>query len=134
MLCSAGGQVDCLNEARLHLAKAREFLHAAEASRDLGLDNAAASDAVISAINTKDAICLALTGRTGKSDNHGQAVDELKRAGPAGAGLATTLSRLLNLKTRSQYASRSVSTADAGRAVEWAARMHTGTEAVIRDR
>ena len=121
-------------EARLHLAKAREFLDAAEASRDLGLDNAATSDAVISAINSKDAICLVLTGRTGKSDNHPQAVDELRRSGPVGAELASTLSRLLNLKTRSQYASRSVSAADAGKAVEWASRMHTIAEGIVRDR
>ncbi len=79
-----------LEEAQLHLAKAREFLDAAETSRDLGRYNAAASDAVISAINCKDAICLALTGRTGKSDNHAQAVDELKRSGPVGAELAST--------------------------------------------
>lgn len=123
-----------LEEARLHLAKAPEFLDAAETSRDLGLANAAASDAVISAINSKDAICLALTGRTGKSDNHAQAVDELRRSGLVGAELASTLSRLLNLKTRSQYASRSVSAADAGKAVEWASRMHTTAEGVVRDR
>ena len=122
------------DEARLHLAKAREFLDAAETSRDLGLDNAAASDAVISAINSKDAICLALTGRTGKSDNHAQAVDQLKRAGQAGAKLATTLGRLLNLKTRSQYAARSVSAADAGKAVDWADRMFTTADGVVRDR
>jgi uncharacterized protein (UPF0332 family) len=123
-----------LDEARLHLAKAREFLDAAETSRDIGLNNAAASDAVISAVNSKDAICLALMGRTGKSDNHAQAIDELKRAGQAGADLATTLGRLLNLKTRSQYASRSVSGADAGKAVEWANRMHMTAERVVRDR
>ena len=123
-----------LEEARLHLAKAREFLDAAEASRDLGLDNAAASNAVISAINSKDAICLSLTGRTGNSDNHAQAVDDLRRSGPAGAKLTTTLTRLLNLKTRSQYASRSVSTTDASKAIDWAARMHKGAEAVVQDR
>lgn len=123
-----------LEEARLHLAKAREFLDAAETSRELGLDNPAASDAVISAINSKDAICLVLTGRSGKSDNHTQAVDELKRSGPAGAELASTLSRLLNLKTRSQYASKSVSASDAGKAVEWASRMRTSAEAVFRNR
>lgn len=123
-----------LEEARLHLAKAREFLDAAETSRDLGLDNAAASDAVISAVNSKDAICLALTGRTGKSDNHAQAVDELRRSGSVGAQLASTMSRLLNLKTRSQYASQSVSAADAGKAVEWASRLHTTAEGVVRDR
>ncbi len=69
-----------LSPARLHLPKAREFLDAAGASRDLGLHNAATSDAVISAINSKDAICLAVTGTTGKSDNHTQAVEELKRS------------------------------------------------------
>ena len=123
-----------LEEARLHLTKAREFLEAADASRHLGLDNAATSDAVISAINSKDAICLALTGRTGKSDNHAQAVDDLKRSGPVGAELAPTLSRLLNIKTRSQYASRSVSAADAGKAVEWASRMQATAEGAVRDR
>ena len=121
-------------EARRHLAKAREFLDAAETSHDLGLENAASSDAVISAINSKDAICLTLTGGTSKSDNHGQAVDELRRSGPTGAKLASTLSRLLNLKTRAQYASRSVSSADAGKALEWATRMHDGAESVMRDR
>lgn len=123
-----------LDEARLHLAKAREFLDAAEAGRDLGLANAAASDAVISAINSKDSICHALTGRTGKSENHAQAVDELRRSGPAGAGLATTMSRLLNLKTRSQYASRSVSPVDASKAVEWASRMYAAAEGAVQDR
>lgn len=123
-----------LDEALLHLAKAREFLDAAEASRDLGLANAAASNAVISAINSKDAICLTLTGKTGKTDNHAQAIDELKRSGPSGAKLATTLSRLLNLKTRSQYASRSVSSADASKAVEWASRMYAVAGGVVQDR
>jgi hypothetical protein len=123
-----------LEEARLHLAKAREFLEAAETSRDLRLNNAAASDAVISAINSKDAICLTLTGRTDKSDNHAHAVAELRRSGSTGVEMASTLSRLLNLKTRSQYASRSVSAADAGKAVEWANRMYASAEGVLRDR
>jgi hypothetical protein len=69
-----------LEEARLHLAKAREFLDAAEASRDLGLTNAVTSDAVIAAISSKDAICLVLTGRTGKSGNHARSVEDLKRS------------------------------------------------------
>jgi len=123
-----------LEDARLHLAKARDFLDAAEIRLDLGLNNAAASDAVIAAVNSKDAICIALTGRTGKSDNHTQAVEELGRSGPVGAELTSTLSRLLNLKTRSQYASRSVSAADAGKAVEWANRMYMTAEGVVRDR
>jgi hypothetical protein len=85
---------------------------------DLGLNNAAASNAVISASNSKDVISLALTGRTGKSDNHAQAFEELKRSGPVRAELTSTLSRVLNLETLSQYASRSMSAAEAGKAVE----------------
>lgn len=63
-----------LDEARAHLAKAREFLEAAELTNDLHLFNAAASNAVTSGINSKDAICFALSGRTRKSDNHAEAV------------------------------------------------------------
>lgn len=74
-----------LDEAKAHLAKAREFLEAAELTNDLDLHNAAASSAVTSGINSKDAICLALTGRTNKSDNHNEAVAELRDAGPAAA-------------------------------------------------
>jgi hypothetical protein len=108
-----------LEEAQLHLSKAREFLEAADASRDRKLYNAATSDAIISAINSKDAICIALTGHTNKSDNHGEAVAELTRAGRAGADLSATLNRLLKLKARSQYAPLSVTPANANKAVEW---------------
>jgi uncharacterized protein (UPF0332 family) len=68
-----------LDEARAHLTKAREFLEAAELTNDLELFNAAASNAVTSGINSKDAICLTLTGRTRKADNHTEAVAELKQ-------------------------------------------------------
>lgn len=117
-----------------HLAKAREFLEAAESSQVLGLDNAATSSAVISGVNSKDAICLVLTGRTRKGDDHGQAVTELKTAGPAGAALATTLSRLLKLKTKSQYQARQASAGDTMRAVGWARRMLDAAEDVVSSR
>jgi uncharacterized protein (UPF0332 family) len=112
-----------LADARAHLTKAREFLEAAELTNDLDLFNAAASNAVTSGINSKDAICLALTGRTRKADNHAEAVGELKAAGPAGRDVATTLSRLLKLKTKSQYQSVSTSATEATKSIEWAARM-----------
>jgi len=121
-------------EAQLHLSKAREFLEAAEANRDRNLHNPATSDAIISAINSKDAICLALTGRTNKSDNHGEAVSELTRAGRAGADLSPTLNRLLKLKTKSQYAPLSVTPANANKALEWAQRMLSGAQDVVAGR
>lgn len=51
-----------LEDAKVHLTKAREFLDAAEADQDLELYNAATSDAVTSGINSKGAICLVLDG------------------------------------------------------------------------
>ena len=126
--------MSALNDARAHLAKAREFLEVAELSRDLDLYNAATSDAVISGINSKDAICLALSGMTRKADAHEDAVAELKAAGPAAAGLASTLSRLLKLKTKSQYQARSVSAADTNRAVDWATRLLESAEDIVSSR
>jgi len=114
------------SDARIHVAKAGEFLEAAQANLGLKLYNAATSDAIISGINSKDVICLVLTGRTTKSDNHAGAVAELRGAGRAGATLAPTLNRLLRLKTKSQYTPTSVGPSDAARAVEWAHRMLSG--------
>jgi len=126
--------VSALEQARAHLAKAREFLQAAQFNLDLDLFNAATSDAVISGINSKDAICLRVTSTTRKADNHNEAVAELKAAGPVGASLASTLNRLLRLKTKSQYQSASIASADASRAVEWATRMLDAAEQVVTAR
>ncbi|MFF1821783.1 HEPN domain-containing protein [Kribbella sp. NPDC058245] len=120
-----------LDEARAHLAKAREFLEAAELTHDLALYNAAASNAVTSGINSKDAICLALTGRTRKADNHAEAIAELKNAGPAGRDASTTFSRLLKLKSKSQYQAASVSASDATKSIDWAARLLETAQPVV---
>jgi uncharacterized protein (UPF0332 family) len=119
-----------LDDARAHLAKAREFLEAAELTNDLQLYNAAASNAVTSGINSKDAICLALTGHTRKSDNHAEAIAELKGAGVAGRDSSSTLSRLLRLKSKSQYQASSVSAADAAKSIDWAARLLEAADSV----
>jgi uncharacterized protein (UPF0332 family) len=123
-----------LSEARAHLEKAREFLEAAQTSLEFDQFNAATSNAAISGINSKDAICLKLTGRTRKADNHTEAVAELKAVGPTGAKLAPTLSRLLKLKTKSQYQSVSIAISDAKKAIEWATRLLEGAEEVVSAR
>jgi uncharacterized protein (UPF0332 family) len=112
-----------LDDAVAHLTKAREFLEAAETTHELELYNAAVSSAVSSGINSKDAICLALTGRSRKTDNHADAVAELRQAGPAVRGLASSFGRLLQLKSKSRYQVVSVSPAEAAKAIEWATRM-----------
>ncbi len=106
-----------------HLGKAEEFLEAAEANHDMGLFNAAASAAVTSGINSKDAMCLAAKGFTGKSDSHSDAVDELRQSGRTGAAIAPTFNRLLGVKARAQYQIRATTAKASGDAVAWAARM-----------
>ena len=95
------------------------------------LHNAATSNAVTSGINSKDAICLALTGLTEKNDNHNQAVAELRKSGRVGNALATTFSRLLKLKPKAQYQSESMSATDAAKAVDWAAKMFEGARSIV---
>lgn len=120
-----------LDDARAHLAKAREFLEAAELTLEMELFNAATSSAVTAGINAKDAICLKVSGRSGKSDRHADAIAELTAVGPAGKQLAPSFRRLLKLKGGSQYLSSSVAASDAVRAVGWASRMVEGAERVV---
>lgn len=120
-----------IQEARAHLRKAEEFLDAAELAGSVGLHNAATANAVTSGINSKDAICLKLTGRTGKSESHADAVSELRRAGPATKPLATVLGRLLRLKNRSQYQTADIARADAHRAIEWARTLYDAAKTAV---
>ena len=115
--------MSALKDAKAHLAKAREFLEAAELNHDLALYNAATSNAVTSGVNSKDAICLKLSGRTEKSENHAEAIIELKSTGVVGRTQATTFERLLRLKAKSHYQTVSISASDATKAIAWAARM-----------
>lgn len=123
--------MSALSDARAHLRKAREFLDAAELSLDGDLHNAATSSAVTSGINAKDAVCLALTGTTGKSENHLEAVAELRAAGQASRSLAPTLGRLLKLKNKSQYQTVDVARADAVKAVGWATTLVDGASGIV---
>lgn len=120
-----------LSDARAHLRKAREFLDAAELSLDCDLYNAATSSAVTSGINSKDAVCLALTGTTAKSESHTDAVAEVRGAGPAARPLAPTLGRLLKLKNKSQYQTADVARSDAINALVWATTLVDGAASIV---
>jgi len=122
-----------LADAKAHLEKAREFLESARDEYDFVRYNAAVSAAVISGINSKDAICLTTTRRTAKTENHNEAVRELRQSGPAGASIETTFRRLLALKPKSQYQASSVFATSACDAVNWAQKMYdVAVEAVTR--
>jgi hypothetical protein len=83
-----------LTDARAHLAKAAEFSASGEENLAAERFTAATSDAVIAGINAKDAICLKLTGKTAKTDNHQTATAELRKAGGVGPTAAVTLGHL----------------------------------------
>jgi uncharacterized protein (UPF0332 family) len=117
--------------AHAHLAKAREFLQAAELEHRQDLYNAATSNAVLSGINSKDAICLKLSGRTTKSDDHAAAVGELAATGTQGRQLAQTLRRLLSKKAKSQYQDHRVAASEAGRAIEQATRLYNAAQQIV---
>jgi uncharacterized protein (UPF0332 family) len=120
------------SRAHSHLRKARQFLDSARLNMDNELHDASASSAVLSGINSKDAICLALTGSTSKSEDHSRAVQELREAGPMGADLAPTFSRLLGLKTPSQYLAQEIPRSQAVKAIDWAQRMMEGASRALR--
>lgn len=120
-----------LQDARAHLAKARKFLDAAELEFNAEWYNAATSSAVLSGINAKDAMCLKLTGATGKGQDHSTAVPELKKAGKAAAAVAPTLGRLLKMKTRAQYQTTAIATRDAESAVRWAGQLYAAAEQIV---
>lgn len=118
-----------LQKAKLHLQKARQFLDAAELTRDMELYDAATSAAVSSSINSKDAICLSSTGASARSDNHVAAVAELKAASALAAELASTFKRLLEVKAKAQYHESGITATRAQEAVKRAHRMY---EAAVR--
>ncbi len=120
-----------IDDARAHLVKAREFLDAAVTNNEMRLFNAATSNAVTAGINAKDAICLKLTGLTNKSDRHADAGTELSRSGPSGRAMASTLGRLLKLKTKSQNQTTSMAASDALRSIEWANRLVEVAQEVV---
>jgi uncharacterized protein (UPF0332 family) len=122
--------MNSLAAAQGHLVKAREFLEAAGMSLDLEQFNAATSNAVISAINSKDAICLKRLGATMKSDNHADAVKDLSAAGRDAARLAPTFKRLLALKAKSQYQSATVAASTATMAVSNAEKMYEAARGI----
>lgn len=115
------------------LAKATEFLEAAEVLRALGGDagvfsagsqfaNAFVTQCVLSGIAAADAICVARTGKYSRSGAHDEAVPVLS--------VAKHLEVLLAVKTKAEYNARSVSDGDIVRAGEAAEALEAAARSV----
>ncbi len=120
-----------LQTAKRHLDKAREFLDAAEVSLDLDMFNAAVSSAVVSGINSKDAICLRLTGKTRRNRNHADAAKELNQAGRRARDLAPTLTRLLKAKSKARYQSVPATRSEAVKAIQQATTLYNEAQEIV---
>ncbi|WIE69066.1 hypothetical protein [Curtobacterium sp. MCLR17_054] len=124
---------------RGRLAKATEFLDAADVLRAFGGDggvlsagsqfaNAFVTQCVLSGIAAADAICVARTGRYSRSGAHDEAVPVLSAA--AGPAVAKHLEVLLTVKTKAEYNARSVSDGDIVRAGEAAEALEAAARSV----
>lgn len=95
--------------------RAKEFLSAARTALGMPWFNAAASNAVTAGIHAKDALCYVAEGSTSTTQNHRDAVAELRRA--AGATAARALSDLLANKEPAQYETQEIGESTARRCV-----------------
>lgn len=85
--------------------------------------HSAAAASVLTGINAKDAICLQLAGRAGKSEDHRSAVPELAGAGPAGKAPNRPSAGSSGSRPPPSTRPAPISRSDATKAVEWATRM-----------
>lgn len=118
-------------DADAYLAKASEFLRAAQDALRLGNHTAATGNAVHAGIAAADAIAAARSGSIWRGP-HDQASIHLEQSGMDGKQAARHLRRLIPLKTRAEYDPAPVRAGDARAAVTAAERMVAIAEASIR--
>lgn len=102
-------------EARAYLVKAEEFLDASRAALDAQQSTAATSLAIHAAINAADVVTGLRIGQRASGPDHRQALSLLRQAGKDGSEVEKNLSRLLQLKTRTEYEPEAVALSEAAR-------------------
>jgi len=116
-------------QAGAFLAKATEFLEAANASALAGRRDAAMLDAIHASISAADAVACALAGVRSTDPDHSRAAELLEEIGPKGevASHARQLRQLLAKKNAVEYEARPARAAEvndslkrAERFVKWA--------------
>ena len=109
-------------QAQAYLAKAEEYLAAASSELEAGRAIAATSLAIHAGINAADAVTGQRMGRRAAGQDHDQVLSLLREAGRDGADAEKSLSRLLPLKTKTEYEPDEVPLPVARKAVERASR------------
>ena len=112
-------------DAKTFLAKAEEFLRAAERAASAGDHDAALLAAIHSAMTANDAACATLLGRRSSDPDHQRAADLLESAGdrtPEVAQRARQLRSLLKKKNLVEYEARRATVAESHDALERAQR------------
>lgn len=120
------------SEARLYLAKAKQFSAEATTAMRGSRNDAAMLNAVHAAISATDAVCVALAGRRSADPDHQRAADLLQEIGGKSRDVIDSVKQvrmLLAKKNVVEYESRQASTKEASEAVkradrfvEWASR------------
>jgi len=120
------------SEARLYLAKAKQFSAEATAAMNGSRNDAAMLNAVHAAISATDAVCVALAGRRSTDSDHQRAADLLQEIGGTSRDVTNSVKQvrmLLAKKNVVEYESRQASAREASevvkradRFVEWASR------------
>ena len=116
-------------DSRARLRTARAYLDVADLvlseEKRSEMPGVAAALAVLAGIAASDSICASRLGLIHRGDDHSAACDLLQSATPDGKALATTFSRLIDLKDQAHYGVSIVSAPTARKAVQWALRLTT---------
>lgn len=121
-------------EARVLLAKGREFLASAQAAADEERHDASLLNAVHAAIVASDAVCVALLGRRSSDPDHQRAADLLEDVvdvEPDARVRARQLRSLIAKKTFVAYEARRATAAEARDGLERASRFVAWTEEAL---
>ena len=108
-------------QARAHLAKAEEYLAAAQKALEDDAYSAAGGTAVLAGINAADCVAGLLLGSRWNGP-HEQAAAHLSHAGEEGRAVAAHLRKLLRKKTQAHYETKALTAAEAQLLVQAAAR------------
>lgn len=124
------------SEARLYLAKAKQFSIEAAAATKGSRNDAAMLNAVHAAISATDAVCVALAGRRSADPDHQRAADLLQEIGGKSKDLTNSVKQvrmLLAKKNVVEYESRQASAKEASEAVKRAKRFVEWASQTVED-